>query len=143
MYYIAVSCGHVLNVLMITLAPAELKLTGESFSQAMATLLVCRLVINLRKRNCRVQQAGGDDDGVAWARTDVPSSTRSGTSNLTSLVSIAHFFDIEMDVRRASHVPSLRSNVERDSPPVPGAEGSTGTAQSVRSAPFTVAEEHF
>jgi hypothetical protein len=67
----------------------------SSFSRALTTVVVCRLVVNLRKQSRQACPRNGNEGG--------PCLTTSGVANLTSLASIARFFDIEPGGHFSSH----------------------------------------
>ncbi|KAF8574407.1 hypothetical protein K439DRAFT_855589 [Ramaria rubella] len=51
LYYASVCIIHMVNLFLILTAPPDLKPIGGSFAQAFTTLLVCRIVLNLRKQS--------------------------------------------------------------------------------------------
>jgi hypothetical protein len=78
-----------------------------SFSQALTTLLICRLVLNLRTQSCHSRPRDASDGPGIPPHVFEPRTTGSRLEMLTSLAAIATFFDVHrddhgaVDVRRA------------------------------------------
>ncbi|KAF8588802.1 hypothetical protein K439DRAFT_1629391 [Ramaria rubella] len=67
-YYAIVCVIHLFNLLFILLAPWQFRTLSGSFTQAISTVLVCRIVLNLRK------QSSPPSSTYPWTSDDLPLS---------------------------------------------------------------------
>jgi len=120
LYYIVILFTHMLNLLLFMLAPADIKPIGSSLSHSVTTVLVGRLVLNLRQQNTRRQH-----DGPLPPMTGTEPRTTGTAANLTS------FFDFELDNRRWSYTielgPSSRADLTDTGVPSAISESERGT----------------
>ncbi|KAF8588814.1 hypothetical protein K439DRAFT_560139 [Ramaria rubella] len=95
LYYSVVFLLHFINLLLIVQGPTQLRTFAASFTQTFSTILVCRIVLNLRKQAS--QSFLGhlhSSDNHPSATADTPETTRTGQAVFTSIAAaVLTFFE--------------------------------------------------
>ncbi|KAF8585736.1 hypothetical protein K439DRAFT_1632417 [Ramaria rubella] len=99
LYYFVVCLAHLLNLLLTVFAPDGFKNIAGSFSQTLTTLVVCRLVISLRKEKDRRSCMRTT---YKTAQSVTNNRTWSDGMDITSFA-LASFFDIELNELDRAH----------------------------------------
>ncbi|KAF8582574.1 hypothetical protein K439DRAFT_1635228, partial [Ramaria rubella] len=100
LYYVVLGMTHCLNSLLLFRAPEFLKTSASSFIQVLTTVLISRLVFNLRKQASLRPEHDPSTGDVLTSQFFVPVATKS-TFNLTtagSLASMCAFFNIDREL---------------------------------------------
>ncbi|KAF8501275.1 hypothetical protein JB92DRAFT_2976714 [Gautieria morchelliformis] len=126
-YYVGVCGIHLLNFLITFLASPGLKTLGSTYSQSVSSVLVCRLVLSLRKESKRRSGPKTSSNKTNASFRDPEGRTTWPDDGFLSSCAIASFFNINLDSELGDHEetpdPPSEAGDEHAEQDLPSSEG--------------------